>query len=388
METTSHKKILYLITKSNFGGAQRYVFDLATNLDRNKYEVAVALGGTGRLYEELKKKKIRTIPLHTLERDISLFKEIKAIRELFKIIKKEKPDILHINSSKAGALGAFLGRILRVPRIIFTAHGWAFNEDRPWWQRLIIKKIHWLTVLFSHTTITVSDTTKRQMNWPFVQKKMITIYNGRSIPNLYSREFARSCLVEYLPDLEAYKNDFWSVTIGELHPIKQHDVTIRALAEVVKKNTNVRHVIIGDGEERARLTRLVEDLNLEDHVFFAGHVPEASHYLSGFNLFVLASRSEALAYVIIEACIAGLPIIASNVGGIPEIITHEKDGLLFNQGDALILSQHYTHLLENPEERKTLSQNTLLRAQDFTFEKMLNETTGLYKADLDKQNKL
>ena len=157
------KKILYLITKSNWGGAQRYVFDLATSLNKEEYDVVVALGGTGRLVDELKNKKVRVIQLKSLERDISIFKEIKSAIELFKIIKSEKPNILHINSSKAGGLGALIGRILGVPKIIFTAHGWAFNEDRPWRQKISIKTLHWLTILLSHTTITVSETTKRNV---------------------------------------------------------------------------------------------------------------------------------------------------------------------------------------------------------------------------------
>ncbi len=378
MTTNSKKKILFLITKSNFGGAQRYVFDLATHLNPEEFDVVVALGGNGPLLEKLKQKEIRTITLGNLQRDFSLLKELKSAVELWKIIKSEKPEILHINSSKAGGLGTFLGRILGIPHIIFTAHGWAFNEDRPLWQKLIIKKLHWLTVMLAHKTIAVSEMTKRQMNWPFAQNKMIVIHNGRTNPDLYSRDFSRAYLEKYIPSLEKYKNDFWSVTIGELHPVKQHDVTIRALRDIVKTHPNIRHVIIGEGDERNKLERLVLDLDLGNNVFFAGHILEASLYLKAFDLFILSSRSEGLGYVIIEACIAGLPIITSNVGGIPEIITHEKDGLLFKQGNTDMLAQYYLQLLESPEQRKTLAENALLRAQDFTFEKMFEKTIALY----------
>jgi len=375
---TKRKKILYLITKSNWGGAQRYVFDLASNLDPEQFDVVVALGGRGQLYEELTKAKICTISIESLARDISLVKEFKTTRELWKIITKEQPDVLHINSSKAGGLGALIGRLLGVPKIIFTAHGWAFNEDRPLWQKGIIMTLHSLTILLSHTTIAVSHTTKSQIPFSFLQNRMSVIYNGLTQTELLSREYARSFFLTHIPALRSYPHDFWSVTIAELHPIKQHGVTIEALRHVVTKHPHVRHVLIGDGEERASLEALVQSYKLDSNIFFADHVPNASLYLKAFDLFVLSSRSEALGLVIIEASMAGLPIIASNVGGIPEIITHEKNGILFPQGDSTELAYHYEALMNDEPKRSLLSANAKLRAADFTLEKMIENTTQLY----------
>ena len=378
MQIQHKKKILFLITKSNWGGAQRYVHDLATHLDTSIFDVVVALGGNGRLVEELSKKNIRIVKLGALERDISITKDMKTAHELFTLIRSEKPDTLHINSSKAGGLGAFIGRLCRVPNIIFTAHGWAFNEERPLWQRVIIKLLHAVTIFLSHTTIAVSNMTKQQMDVPFTHRKMSIVHNGRTIDDSYSRQFSRSFFCEYIPSLRDHTDDFWSVTIAELHPIKQHEVTIRALKSLTKDGVTVRHIIIGDGEMRASLESLVRELELEHVVFFTGNILEASRYLKAFDLFILSSRSEAMAYVIIEACALGLPIIASNVGGIPEVIRHEKEGLLFPQGDVNTLTKYYLQLLNNPDLRNTLAQNALLRAQDFTLEKMVEETISLY----------
>jgi glycosyltransferase involved in cell wall biosynthesis len=378
MQIQHKKKILFLITKSNWGGAQRYVHDLATHLDTSIFDVTVALGGDGRLVEELTKKNIRIVKLGALERDISITKDMKAAYELFTLIRSEKPDTLHINSSKAGGMGAFLGRLCRVPNIIFTAHGWAFNEERPLWQRVVIKLLHAMTIFLSHTTIAVSNMTKQQMNIPFTHRKMSIVHNGRTIDDSYSRQFSRSFFCEYIPSLRDHMDDFWSVTIAELHPIKQHEVTIRALKSLTTDGATVRHIIIGDGEMRTSLESLVRELELEHVVFFTGNILEASRYLKAFDLFILSSRSEAMAYVIIEACALGLPIISSKVGGIPEIITHEKDGLLYPQGDVSALTKCYTQLLNDKALRDTLAQNALLRAQDFTLEKMVRETTKLY----------
>lgn len=379
MTSPIQKKILYLITKSNWGGAQRYVFDLATHLDAKDFDVVVALGGTGKLYDELKAQNIRTISLESLQRNISIIEEFRALKELWHHIRNEKPDILHINSSKAGGLGACIGRLAGVPKIIFTAHGWAFNEERPVWQRAFIKVLHWITVLLAHTTITVSDTARMQMNLPFTKARMVTIHNGRAPSHLFAREVAREFFMHTLPALIPYMHDFWSVTIAELHPIKQHKVIIHALHEVVKTSPNVRHIIIGAGELRGELQALVHSLHLDEHVFFAGHIHEASQYLSAFDAFVLASKSEGLAYVVIEACVAGLPIIASDVGGIPEIITHEVSGLLVPSGDVATLSTAMHQVARDEALRRRLGENAALRSKDFTFDNMLRETLTVYK---------
>ena len=134
MATTQpqRKKVLYLITKSNFGGAQRYVYDLATALPREKYEAVVAFGGTGapgskpgQLAEMLGEANVSTVYLHALGRDYSIM-DVRSFFEILQLIKIESPDVLHLNSSKAGGLGALAGRLCHVPQIIYTANGWPF----------------------------------------------------------------------------------------------------------------------------------------------------------------------------------------------------------------------------------------------------------------------
>ena len=219
MKNAPRKKVLFLITKSNWGGAQRYVFDLVTNLDRDAFEPVVALGGDGELHQKLTAAGIRTLTLKSATRDVSIFKDIGFAHELWSILRSEQPGILHVNSSKAGGLGCLLGRLAFGPRVIFTAHGWAFNEQRPWWQKLIIKKLHWWTVLLSHTTIAVSNAIVEQMNWPYAQRKMVVINPGRTIPSFESRLTARTKLAHAHPPLASYITDVWLCSVAELHPI-------------------------------------------------------------------------------------------------------------------------------------------------------------------------
>ena len=164
------KKILYCITKGNFGGAQKYVFDLATNIDTNEYEPVVLCGEGETLPNKLSDKDVRVIRLRSMQRDINILKEFKSFKELYKIFKDEQPEVIHLNSSKMGFTGALIGRIAGVKNIIFTAHGFAFNEDRSFISKKIFLVLHYITILLAHKTIIVSDKTMKDIDYlPFLK---------------------------------------------------------------------------------------------------------------------------------------------------------------------------------------------------------------------------
>lgn len=300
---TQKKKILYVITKSNWGGAQRYVYDVATNLPKEEFEVAVALGGTGLLKERLKEKGVRTISVPSFQRDISIWKEIKALFELYSIIHREKPDIVHLNSSKAGGLGAFIARLLGIPNIIFTAHGWPFREDRFFLSRILIWLASWVTQFFAHTTIAVS---KFDQDTAPIPSKSTLIYNGIAPLQLGTGDKIRS----------VFPHDAHIVgTIGELTHNKNHI----SLVEETRNNPSLYVAIVGEGELYDFLEKKIDEYGLQDRVKLFGFIP-VHEALRGFDTFALPSLKEGLPYVLLEAKMAGLPIKASNVGGVSEIL--------------------------------------------------------------------
>ncbi len=373
------KKVLFFITKSNWGGAQRYVYDLAVNLDQKQFEPVVACGGQGQLVDMLHNSGVRTITLNTLGRDISIKKDLAFGKELWSILRDENPDVFHVNSSKAGAMGTFLGRLARVPRVIFTAHGWAFNEDRPWWQKIIIKFIHWITVLFSHKTIAVSGALVKQMNWPFVAKKMRIIYLGRTVGPMYGKSEARGKITDFFPRLTPYQNDPWLVCVAELHPIKRHHILISALLEIKKNHPAIRLICIGEGEERTNLEALITKYKLEDSVFLVGTLPEAARFLKAFDMLALVSKSESYGYVIAEAGLAGLPVVATRVGGIIDTITDKKTGLLVPPENVSATADAINKILEDPKLAKELAQNLTSVVSERTIYKMVRDTQIWYQ---------
>jgi len=375
MTLPTRKKVLFLITKSNWGGAQRYVYDLATLLDPAQFEVVVALGGNGTLVEMLNHAGIRTITINSLARDISIKKEFAFARELWHILGSERPDIFHVNSAKAGGVGTLLGRLRLVPRVFFTAHGWAFNEDRVWWQKIIIKGLHWLTVMFSHRTIAVSSSIVSQLQWPGMERKMKIINPGRTIGAMYGKAEARSMLANFCPQLTSIQNDRWVMTIAELHPIKRINILIETAS---KTQGSVRFIIIGDGQERQRLEDLIATHGLQERVILVGAITEAARFLKAADVFVLPSKSESYGYVVHEAGLAGVPIVATNVGGISDIISNSSEGTLVPSDNAEALQVAITKTLNEKDTALTRAVKLQQKLQTRSAGAMVNATSALY----------
>lgn len=388
------KKVLLVITKSNFGGAQRYVYDLAASMPREQFEVVVVFGEGGELEEKLNVAGVRTIRIGMLQRNVSLFKDIRAFFELLRIFKKEKPDVVHLNSTKVGGIGALAGRVCGVPKIIFTAHGWAFNEKRNFISKGAIAILQWITVLLTHTTIAVSQKTASQMlKFPFIgREKIKVIYNGVTDIDFVSREEARRAVAGKMatgPQSGAQSQPptqpIWIGTTSELHTNKGLDIALTAFAKVVKKYPQTLFVAIGDGQEKINLTNQITKLGLTNSAFLIGFIPDAKKYLKAFDIFTLTSRTEALPYSILEAGLAQLPVIASAIGGIPEIINLPDVGLLVPTGKKAspkitdALANALENLITNPEYAKSLGQNLRQRVfQEFSPQKMHDQTFASY----------
>ncbi len=367
---TQKPRILYVITKANWGGAQRYVYDLAIAAREAGWEAIVATGSEGELSRRLVETGIRVETIVGLGRDIRLKDDIRAFHSLLGLMREIRPTVVHSNSSKAGGLAALAARISGVHRIIFTAHGWAFNEDRKGHQKAVIWLLHYLTVLLSHRTICVSEAMRNDArSMPLLQKKFGVIHNGIGASTLLPREEARHRLAPGL------STPLWVGTIAELHPTKQLHILMRAFA----KTADCSLVIMGDGEERTRLEALALRLQITERVHFLGHVENASSYLAALDIFVLPSRSEGLGYVLLEAGMAGLPVIATNVGGIPEVIQDNETGILVRSGDVDELASGIGTLLADPALRMQLGSALKKRVMEkFSKTEMIEKTFSRY----------
>jgi len=367
-------KIIYIITKGNWGGAQKYVFDLATALPKNEFDVSVILGQGEILEKRLLEKKIKIIKIPKMQRDVSVFKEFSLFFTIFKILKEEKPDIVHLNSSKASGLGALAARLSRIPKIVFTAHGWPFNEQRSWWQKTIVKFLSWLTVLLSTEVVVMSVENLRQARqFPFARKKLFFIYNGISKIDFKNKKSTR----KFISDVTGAEIDkIWAVTISELHKNKGLEHMIKALSYLRKE---IILFVIGEGEERQNLENLVKKLGLQKNVYLMGFVDEAPKYLKAFDLFTLTSLKEGHPYTILEAGLAGLPVLGSNIPGIKDIID-EETGVFVSPEDVGDIREQLEFLIRDKKKMAVLGHNLREKVlKEFSFEKSFSEVLKLYR---------
>jgi glycosyltransferase involved in cell wall biosynthesis len=378
----SKKKLFICITKSNWGGAQKYVFDIATNTPRDQFDTTAVLGGGGDLMKKLEEAGVKTILLKNSQRDINVKKEFSLLFELIKLFRKEKPDIVHLNSSKIGFVGALAARLSGVKKIVFTVHGWAFNENRSFLSKTLFKILHIFTIILCHEVISVSEVSKKQIGKLF-GKKLTVIRNGLRDIDLKNKDSAREGLSVKM--LEKNKktssilsgNPIWIGTISELHTTKGLNYAIEAISKI--KN-NIIFVIIGEGEKRKELEEQIVKLGIANKVFLIGYVDLASTYLKAFDILTLSSITEALPYMLLEAGYASLPVIASNVGGIPEIIENNKTGILVSSRNSEEIKSSIEYLIKNPQKARDFGSSLKEKiSKNFTQKIMLEKTFALYR---------
>jgi glycosyltransferase involved in cell wall biosynthesis len=369
-----HKKILYFITKGNWGGAQKYVFELATNCKAYNLDAHVAIGSEGDILErKLREANIPVLKLTHLSNSLNPIKLFLSILENISVIQKIKPDVVHTNSSFAGIAIGTACFILR-QKCIFTGHGWAFNENRNRVSKGIIKLAYSFVILFHNKTICVSKKVLSQVPKLFgiwdLKHKCSVVYNGINTDDVIYKSF---------DEVRTLNNDVLNiVTIAELHQSKNYPLVLEAL-EKLPENIKWNYHMIGGGEERENLEKIISIHKYKDRIYMHGNLPGASQYLKNFDLFVLGSRTEAFCFVLLEAGLAHLASIATNVGGIPEIIDNEKNGLLVETNDSKGFSKALEKLLTDESLRKELGEKLYEKVStNFSKTKMLESTFNLY----------
>lgn len=373
------QKILYLITQSELGGIQKYVLDMAKGAHDAGNDVTVASTPDKYFHDTLTREGIAFREIKYSQHAFHFGTEIRLFFSLYRLIQTEKPQVLHLNSSRIGGLGALAGKLAHVPKIVFTTHGWTFNEPLPWWQRRLIIFASRFATLFQNAIICVSDFDKKSALAHHVapEKRLTVIYNGINIKKQshLPREEARK-------ELRLGESDFVIGSIANFYKSKSLDTLILAAISAVHDRLESKFVIIGDGPERARLENLIAKYHLENHVMLAGARENAAQYLKAFDVFVLPSKKEGLPYAILEAMAAKVPCVASAVCGIPEIIEHEKNGLLLKRPSPGTVWDAIMYLAEHKKRAKELQSAAFETVRTkFSLEKMVKETLALYERE-------
>lgn len=378
--------ILYVITQGETGGAQNYVAVLAGAAVSQNWTVNVAIGEKGDNWLGQKIEAMGGIirPLSHLRRAISPIYDIMAVFELAKLYQNIKPDIIHLNSSKAGILGSLASIIYCAKekncKVIYTAHGWVFNEPMALYKTWLYITLEKLTAKIKDTIICVSEYDR---NIALVEniaspEKLITIHNGINAEGIefLDKESARQEIFSAnLPD----RNEITAGCIANFYPTKGLDYLIDAI-HIASKNIKIKLAIIGDGELRPELEKQIKSNNLESNIILTGKIKNAQQYLLAFDLAVSSSVKEGFPYFLLEAMAAGLPIVATKVGGIPEIIADNETGLLIEARNPAALADKIILLAKNPELMMRLGEAGINRVKiELNQKNMIKKTLTLYQ---------
>ena len=376
------KKILYIITQSELGGAQRYLFDLVDNL-HEEFEISIALGEQGKdgeLAKKLEAHNVKVLSIPHLKRAISPFKDLLAIVDTIKLLKKIKPDIVHLNSSKVSIIGSLASIFVKKlkARFVYTVHGWVFNEPLSGFKKSFYTFAEKFTARFKDRIICISsfdyEIAKKQLKIP--EKKLTLIHHGIDPIKFLTKGEAREKFKSLMPDTQS------KIVIGviaNLYRTKGLEYLIEAARLATDLGFNIVTIVIGEGSERKNLESVIGQNNLRSKFFLAGKMENAAELLPVFDIYVSSSIKEGLPYNILEAMQAGLPIIATNVGGIPEMITDGKNGLLVNPEKPKELAQRIKLLIEDNQLRESLKQQAQADANsEFTIDKMIKKTKEAY----------
>jgi glycosyltransferase involved in cell wall biosynthesis len=361
-------RILYLITRSEPGGAQSHLSSLVEHFSSEVVGVAAGLDEDNSLEGVTQRRGVEFVPIRHLIQPLNPLKDARAVLEIAGLMRRLKPDLVHIHSSKAGIVGRLGARLVGIPSV-FTAHGWVFADGVSWKHKLVGVPSELAFGRLANHIITVSEADHRlTLRYKITDAKRVTVvHNG----------------IEDTPHrLESSLGDeVRLVMVARFAPPKDHELLLRAIKNL---QGSWRLLLIGDGPLRAQAERLAIDLGVADRVEFLGSRPDVPELLAGSDVFVLASNKEGLPISILEGMRAGLPVVASDVGGIPETVRDGENGFLVPRTDPVALRTALQKLIDDPALRQRFGQASRKRFErDFTAQRMFDQTRAIYESVLE-----
>ncbi|MFN3966196.1 MAG: glycosyltransferase family 4 protein [Endomicrobiia bacterium] len=375
-------KVAHIITKLELGGAQRNTLYTVQNLDRKNFLPVLISGKGGILDNEAKNlKDTKLYFLKSLIREINPLSDILALIALTKILRKEKPDIVHTHSSKAGILGRWASKFSGVPIIIHTFHGFGFNDYQKWFTKNFFILLEKLTAKITNKLIAVSkENIKTALKYKIGTKdKYILIRSGIKL-SFYKN--LKIDINQKKSELGLPKNSKIITTIGPFKPQKNLTDFIEMAKIVVNYSLTYSpfFLIIGDGEQRKELGLKIKDLNLTEKILLPGWRKDIPELLAITDIFVMTSLWEGLPRAVVEAMVSCKPVVAYSVDGIKDIIVDGKNGFLAKPKDVRTLSEKVIMLLRDEDLAKKLGEtgrNSIDESFDIDF--MVTQQEKLYQ---------
>jgi glycosyltransferase involved in cell wall biosynthesis len=366
----------------DLGGAQRAVLHLSRGLDTHRFEQLVITGDGGLLLSELSAiPTIRHSIIPEMTRHIgprAAWNDTQSVRKICDLLRRFKPDIVHTHTPKAGIVGRWAAKLAGIPRIVHTYHGFGFSPQHPLWQRAFYVGLERLTSRITSQFVAVSDPNRvlGQSYGIFRCEECALIRSGVDFADFREPGIGK---VKKKIELGLEPSDKIVGIVASFTPAKALHLFLEAASRIANEISGVRFLLVGDGSLRPQLEAQAETLGISSAVRMLGWRHDVPELLRTFDVFLLTSLWEGLPRSIVEAFISGVPVVASHVDGIGEVVQEGRNGFLVPPGNAEAMAAAVIRMLKDEPLRQTMGEQARSSVNDFSVEKMLKDYSDLYE---------
>jgi len=384
-------KVVHVITRLDRGGSAQNTLLTCLGLTE-RYEMILVHGlsfeskmtdwerqSAQRRIEEAKDRGVRIVPLRSLVRKVAPVRDLHAFFSLWRLMIQEKPAIVHTHTSKSGILGRWAAKMAGVPIIVHTPHGHVFYGHFGPLASKFFLVIERLTGSITDRMIALTEGERNDYIAFSVSRphKIVTIHSGVETDRYMKAEVR---VDDKKRSLGLNPKSLVVGTVGWLLPVKGPVHLLRAMARVWQSHPEIRLVFVGKGDLEEELRAEAIRMGVSERAKFLGWREDIPEIMQILDIFVLPSLNEGMGRVLVEAMAAGKPIVASSVGGIPDLVKHGQNGFLVEPGDVNDLSLAIGRLLTDKKLRDEMGRRAKIMARDFGVEKMLGKIDVLYSS--------
>jgi len=367
----------------NIGGPSLHAVLLTKYMDNKKYKSMLISGslseGEGDMSYLMENYAIEHQLINTLKREISFIDDLKAVKELYKLFRRQKPQIVHTNQAKAGMVGRLAAWLARVPVILHTYHGHVFSGYFSPRKTSLYIWIERMMSLISTRIIVISKMIKKDIcsTYKIVSEKKVSVIPlGFELVKMKSLHNNRGIFRKRF----SVPDDALVVGIvGRLTGIKNHQLFVEIASLLLQQNKQIHFLIVGDGELREEIQEKVNIMGITENIHICGWITEIDKIYADLDVMLLTSKNEGTPVTVIEAMYYKIPVISSNVGGLSDLIENGKTGFLVNSFVAEDYIPVILKLLKSKSERNKIGEaGHAFIADEFTIDRLIGDMDDLY----------
>jgi glycosyltransferase involved in cell wall biosynthesis len=367
-------KVLHLTGGGDTGGGKSHIVGLLYALER-EIEAHLLCFLPGPVYQEARGRGVTTLLFPQRKRY-----DLRVVRKLARLIRDEEYDLIHSHGSRSNFIAAILRHFTRVPLLTTIHSDYELDFLGNIYKQLVYTNLNKLSLGYFDYYVAVSEHFRQMLiGRGFAAERVFSVHNGLDLSAP-----PESCLTreQFLAQtgIKLPPGGMLVGTMGRLHPVKGQRVLLDAVPAVLAEFPETRFLLAGDGEEKNNLLGRAEKLGIGPVVYFSGYLKEPGNYFNAIDINVLPSDSESFPYVLLEGAWFKLPTVATAVGGIPELISHGKNGFLFPPGDGEKLAILLKDLLRDANLRHRLGEDFYQHVRkNFTTENLAKRHVEIYK---------